>query len=146
MSVRTILENDGELNLFQKVLKLLSDYTDQYPASGVDGMLEDLRTNKAAVLPKGELEKEIIEYAMSIGTHPAGAYQQLSNLRFADLPLCLRPLYQSVDKEEVAMWGQGDKVSDKIISMLDFKKEGDVKGFVDKAGEKVKLLSKEGKK
>ena len=143
MSIRKIIEADGGINLLEELLKLLTAYDDQYPASGVDGMLDALRTRKTACLPNNELSKDIILYAITQGTFPAGGYQNLTNMRFCDLPLSLRPMYEDDHgKRKVASWKNGDAVSDKIVSMLNFAgAEGD-KGFSCHSGDKVELLKK----
>jgi hypothetical protein len=140
MDTIKIFENEKDLTTFEKLLKAVADFTDAYPATGLDQMFTNMLNNKTKIMPKDKNAIAILDYVSCMKTTPAGVVQQLLNLRFGDLPMEVRPIYDLAGKKTTAYWRRGNKVYDKVVSLLDFAQEGDVKGFVDEKGEKVEIV------
>ena len=57
----------------------------------------------------------------------------------------LKPLYKGKNgRKEVAFWGRGGKVSDKVKDLIDWQASGKKGQWVDVDGNKVTLLEIEG--
>ena len=143
VTLQSIFEKQKDLTTFEKLLKAFADYSDAFPATGVDNIVSFLLKEKTKVMPKDKLALEVLEYAATSKDNPSGIVQQVLNLRFSDLPVECRPMYEYESGEKkVACWKVGDKVSDRVVSLLNIGQEGSVVGWVCCCtGEKVKPLT-----
>jgi len=142
ITLDSILENEKDLTTYEKLLKAFADYTDAFPATGCDKMLEILLNKKTAVMPKDKLAQTILGYVVDSKENASGIVQNVLNMRFSDLPVEYRPMYEYESNKKVACWKHGEAVSDKVVSLLDLGQAGKVEGFVCCCkGDKVEILA-----
>jgi len=142
ITLDSILENEKDLTTYEKLLKAFADYTTAFPATGCDTMFNILLNRKTAVIPKDKDAVKILDYVLGSKENAAGIVQQILNMRFCDLPVECKPMYEHEAEKKVACWKQNDVISDKVVSLLDLGQKGKIEGFVCcYSGEKVKLLA-----
>jgi len=141
MRTKQLLEAK-DITIYKRLLRALGDYTTSYPATGIDQLFRKACDKGTKILPKDEQARTIIDTVLTSDCSSSGIIQKLLNLRFADLAVGLRPQAKKGRRKEVAFWAKDDKVSDKIIDLIDF--EGKAEGrWVDAEGNKVELLKME---
>jgi rubrerythrin len=128
-----------DLQVYKLLLRVLGDYSDKFPATGVDRMFDQAVENGKRVLPKDQRAIEILYHILSSSSVPM-AVHKLLNLRFSGLPINLRPLVKNGRKKEVAFWTRDALVSDKIKDLIDFEVSGKSGYWSDVDGNKVSLL------
>jgi len=134
-----VLKEAKNLNVYTNLLDILGDYTDKFPATGVDKFLNTLIDTGIKSIPKDKKVQDIL-VKVTMGDSNPEIVQNLLNLRFADLPVEIKPVYKNSNRKEVAFWCQDGKVYDKVISLIDTNKKG--KGFwCDVDGKKISLIN-----
>jgi hypothetical protein len=138
--MQKLLENAKELNTYKRLLQVLGEYSDKFPATGVDKMFNSALEAGMKVIPKDKRAQEILNHVLFVKKTSAAITQELLNMRFSGLPMDIRPVYKVGNRKKVAFWGRGGKIYDKVVSLLDMTGEGGVMSFVDEAGNKVELI------
>jgi len=134
-----VLTEAKDLNTYKKLLRTLGEYTDKFPSTGVDKYFKQALENGKKIMPKNKRALEIIDSVLRGSNSAPGAVQQLLNLRFADLPIEVRPIYKEGNKKIVAFWDRGGAVQDKVLGLIAW--DGKVTGaWSDADGKKVTLL------
>lgn len=129
-----------DLNVYKKLLRVLSDYCDRFPGTGVGKMLKDFMEKGLKTVSGDKRAQDILSCVLSTDDSVPAAVTRLLNMRFADLSIGQgRPIYKDGNGKPVAFWAKDGKVSDRVLSLLNL---GDEKeGFwACEKGEKVALL------
>ena len=129
-----------DLSLYKKLLRLLGGYSDKFPATGVDKMFKSLVGVGMKSIPKDKRALDILVALFEQEKSVPAVVQMLLNIRFADLPLAVRPIYKNGRTKEVAFWEIDSKLHDKVITLLDFTGKAPAGRWVDAEGKKVELL------
>jgi len=127
-----------DLDVYKKLLKVLGEYSDKFPGTGVTRMFNQALSSGKKILPKDKLAIDILHFILK-NNSTTGAIHRILNHRFSNLPVELQPLIKDGRSKRIAHWTREALVSDKIKDLIDWKGVGK-KGFwstVD--GEKVKL-------
>jgi len=127
-----------DLDTYKKLLKVLGEYSDKFPGTGVSQMFDQALTSGKKILPKDKLAIEIIHHLLKTNS-VASAIHKILNLRFSNLPIELRPLVKNGRSKQVAHWTREALVSDKIKDLIDWSGLGKKGYWSDTDGEKVKL-------
>lgn len=135
-----IFEGQKDLTLFKRLLSVFAEYTDKFPATGIDGLFQNMLENGINIMPKNQLALEILSSILLSGKSVASIIQDLLNMRFADLGLKIRPVYKVDTNKKIAFWGRNGKVYDKVLSLIDFEGEHNIDEFVDEKGDKVTVI------
>ena len=123
---------------YKHMLKSLGDYSTKNAFTGVDGLFKTACDKGKKIMPKDKNALSILQYVIMQPTS-SSSVQRLLNTRFSSLPIELRPMAKDDEKKEVAMWMIGDRISDKVVDLIDFTGEG--KGYwCNVQGEKVSLV------
>lgn len=133
------LEEAKDLSLYKALVKVLSDYDQEFPSTGIADIMTAVLKKKLKVLPADAVALSILQFVISNGSAPY-VVNSLLNLRFSDLPQHLSPVYEKDGSVRVAFWGSGGKVNDRVVSLLNTEKESDGH-WVDQAGQKVRILN-----
>jgi len=133
------IQEAKDVNLYQKLLKVLGDYSASIPATGVDNLFDVAAEQGKKILPKDKKALEILDYIFSCGA-TARVIHKLLNLRFSDLPVECKPIMKDGRKHHVAHWSRGAKISDRVKDLIDFDVSGTTGHWTDIDGEKVELL------
>lgn len=135
-----------DLIIYKKLLKVLGEYTDKFPGTGVGRMFDQALESGKKILPKDTLAIEILHYIFKTNS-VASAVHKILNIRFSNLPIEYRPLVKNGRRKEVAHWSREALVSDKVKDLIDWKGTGKKGYWSDVDGNKVKLhdLSQEEK-
>lgn len=136
----SILDEAKDLSLYKKILRLVGDYDDQYPATGVGALFSSMVENGIRVMPKDDRAISILEFVIFDSKSVPAKVQELLNLRFSGLPTLMRPCFKNGRSKEVAFWERNGKVFDKVIDLLDPSGEGSKGGWSNCKGEKVTLI------
>jgi len=128
-----------DVNLYQRLLKILGDYSASVPATGVDNLFDVVAAQGKKILPKDKKALEILDYILSGGS-TARVVHKLLNLRFSDLPIECRPITKNGRKHLVAHFGRDGKISDRVKDVVDWENTGKAGRWVDIDGEKVSLI------
>lgn len=118
------LKEAKELGCYKKLLRVLGEYTDAFPATGVDRLLNKAIENGTRIFPKDKKAIEILHHVLSLSKSAPARVQELLNVRFSDLPVEIRPTFKLGNRREVAFWNADDKLNDKVISLLNFNADG----------------------
>lgn len=133
------IRESRDVNLYQKLLKVLGAYSAAVPATGVDNFFDVVAEHGKKVLPKDKKALEILGYVLSCGT-AARVVHKLLNWRFSDLPVEYRPMMKNGRKHLVASWSRDTKISDRIKDLVDFDLFGSTGRWTDIEGDKVSLI------
>ena len=115
-----LLKEAKGLNVYKKLLKVMGEYTDKFPATGVSKMLKQAIETGMKILPKDKRALDILNTVLYTDDSVPAAITRLLNLRFADIEIGDgRPIYKNGKVKEVAFWSRGGKVYDKILSFFD---------------------------
>jgi hypothetical protein len=137
---RSLLEAK-DVNIYKKLLNVLGEWTDKFPASGVDNLLEILIEKGKKLLPKDKRALDILDYIFTSNSESvSAAVQQLLNTRFLDLPVDLKPVTKSGRRYEVAFWHRDGQVLDKVKDLIDFTGKGGAGFWCDVNGGRIQLL------
>lgn len=142
ISAKTILEG-RDLTLYKQLLRTLGEYTDSFPATGVDRIFNSMVRRGLKSVPKDKKALDILD-SLIYGC-PGGdpsmprIVSDLLNKRFSDLPFPVRPVFMNGRKREVAFFSKGGRLHDRVISLLLVGDEP-VEGWVDVNGKKVEIV------
>lgn len=128
-----------DVGLYQRLLKILGDYSASVPCTGVDALFDVVAEHGKKVLPKDKKAIEILDFILSGGT-TARVVHKLLNLRFSDLPVECRPIMKNGRKHLVTHWSRDKKISDRVKDLIDFDLSGKAGYWTDIDGEKANLL------
>lgn len=134
-----ILEGKQNLAVYKRLIWALGDYSDKFPATGVDQLFNKALEHGVKVVPTDKKAMEILSY-IQLGDSIPTIVNNLLNLRFSDLPAEYRPMYRAGSRKLVAFWGRAGQVYDKVVSLIDFNGKASSGGWVDVDGNKIKLL------
>ena len=131
-----------DVNIYKSLLCILGDYVKSFPCTGVDGLFDTLLEQGKKVLPKDNRALDILEYiVVTTGTGP-DVVQKLLNIRFADLPTQLKPVFKNSKKHEIASWENNGKISDRTKDLINWSGKSGQGRWVDIDGSKVTLINK----
>lgn len=133
------IQEARDVNLYQRLLKTLGDYSASVPATGVDNLFGVAAAQGKKILPKDKKALEILDYILSSGS-TARVVHKLLNLRFSDLPVECRPIMKDGRKHLVAHFGRDGKISDRVKDIVDWENTGKAGRWVDIDGEATSLL------
>jgi len=134
-----ILENQQDLKLYKKLLRILSEYTSKLPVTGVNKLLDSALENGIKILPKDKQALRILNFVLNQSKSVPAIIQDLLNLRLVCLPVEFRPIYNVSGSKIVAFYLNSDKMGDKVIDLIDF--NGSNSGYwSDEKRQKVNLL------
>jgi len=127
-----------DVTTYQKLIKVLGDYSTRFPATGIDTHFQAAIDNGIKIMPKDKQALAIISSVLDSDNTPASVHKLL-NLRFTDLPMDTRPVMKSGRKKEVAFWNSSAGITDKVIGLINF--EGAAGGkWCDINGNSVQLI------
>lgn len=129
-----------DVNVYKKLISVLTDYTDRFAGTGIDKMLETLIEKGISCLPKDRRALDILKQLLN-SESSAGSVQKILNLRFSSFPVGLRPLFQNADtgrRKEVAFWNSNGTISDRVKSLISL--DGKAGNWCDSDGKKVTLI------
>jgi len=129
-----------DVTTYKKLLRALGDFSDMFPATGVSGLFKGAVENGINVLPSDKQALAILNAVMSEDKAAPGIVHELLNLRFADLPIELRPVFKNARCKEVAFWQLDGKLYDRVVALINFKGSGKKGAWSDLDGNKVTLL------
>ena len=129
-----------DVSLYQKLLRILGDYSASVPCTGVDELFDVTAAQGKKVLPKDKKALEILDHILSGGS-TARVVHKLLNLRFSDLPIECRPITKNGRKHLVAHFGRDGKISDRVKDIVDWEDTGKTGRWVDIDGEKTNLIN-----
>lgn len=125
--------------IYKKLLVVFGEFIDQNPMTGVDTLFDQMVEQGIKILPKDKRGLDILEFMISEYDSPAMCVQKILNMRFRNLPACLKPIAKAGRRHEIAFWCKDKEVFDQVKSLLNFGSQG--KGFwADANGDKVTLL------
>jgi len=127
-----------DLDVYKRLLKVLGEYTDKFPGTGVSRMFDQALGSGKKILPKDKLAIDILHFILKNNSVPSAVHKIL-NFRFSNLPIELRPLVKNGRSKEVAHWSRESLVSDKIKDLIDWEGTGKAGSWSDVDGNKVKL-------
>ena len=135
MDIRKKINEAKSVEVYKALLTILGDFTEKYPASSVDRLLDIMIEKGSGILPKDKRALDILAYAGF-----CEGVSNLLNMRIADLPVELRPISKAGLRHETAFWGRGDQIYDKVKDLINFDGKGGEK-WCDADGKKVTLLN-----
>jgi len=133
------IQEAKDVSLYQKLLKVLGEYSSSVPCTGVDNLFDTVASQGKKVLPKDKKALEILDWVLSGGS-TARVVHKLLNLRFSDLPIECRPITKNGRKHLIAHFGRDGKISDRVKDIVDWENTGKAGRWVDIDGEAVSLL------
>jgi len=128
-----------DVNTYQRLLKILGDYSASVPATGIDNLFDVASGQGKKILPKDKKALEILDYILSSGS-TARVVHKLLNLRFSDLPVECRPIMKDGRKHHVAHWSRDKKISDRVKDLADWDNTGKAGRWTDIDGESASLI------
>jgi len=128
-----------DMQVYKLLLKVLGEYSDKFPGTGVGRMFDQCLEHGKKILPKEQLAVSILHHILKSNSVPA-AVHKLLNLRFSGLPIELRPIVKNGRRKEVAHWTRAALVSDKIKDLIDWTGTGKKGHWSDVDGEKASLV------
>lgn len=133
------IQEAQDVDLYQKLLTILGDYSASVPCTGVDNLFDVAAAQGKKILPKDKKALEILDYILSSGI-TARVVHKLLNLRFSDLPVECRPIMKDGRKHLIAHWSRDKKISDRVKDVVDWDSTGKPGYWTDIDGEKISLL------
>ena len=133
------IQEARDVSLYQRLLKVLGEYSAAVPATGVDKLFDIAVNQGKKILPKDKKALAILEYILSCGT-AARIVHKLLNLRFSDLPVEHRPMMKDGRKRLVAHWSRDTQISDRVKDLIDFNSSGTAGRWTDIDGDKISLI------
>lgn len=138
MKINRILEESKDLQLYQRLLRILGEYSKSVPCTGVDRLFDAALEQGKKIMPKNKKALEILDLVLQEKSIP-DSVQKLLNMRFSSLSPTQRPLVKVGRKYEVASWNRGDLISDRVKDLLDWEGKGTGK-WSDIDGKAVTIL------
>lgn len=128
-----------DVNLYQRLLKILGEYSASVPATGVDNLFDTASEQGKKILPKDKKALDILSSILDSGT-TARVIHKLLNLRFSDLPVECKPIMKDGRKHHVAHWSRAAKISDRVKDLIDWDNTGKGGRWTDIDGEAASLI------
>lgn len=135
-----VLTESTKLSVYKKLLRMFSEYSSRYPATGITKYFTVLRDKGIKVLPKCEIALNILDSLIDDNNYPASV-QKLLNTRFADVDEDVKPIINGGRRKVVAFWTRNGKLYDKVISLLNIEGKGQSGNWSDVEGNKVEILN-----
>lgn len=135
------LNEAKDLSVYKELLRVIGEYTDLFPATGVDRIFTTLVKKGIKTVPKDKKALHILQWVVgkkSVESIP-GAVSDLLNTRFSELSSNFKPVYLRGRAREVAFWSKDGRLYDKVIALLSLGDEK-IEGWVDVHGKKVELV------
>jgi hypothetical protein len=134
------LSEAKDLTIYKKLLNIFGEYTDLFPATGVDRIFNTLVKKGIKTVPKDKKALGILDSILCRASDSVpGVVSDLLNTRFSELPFKFRPVFLSGRAKEVAFYSKDGKLYDKVINLLSLGDEK-VEGWVDVHGKKVTVV------
>jgi len=134
-----LLNEAKDLSVYKKLINVLGDYTDRYPGTGVERLFRNAIDLGMKVMPSDKNAIAVLDSVLSNGSGPQRV-QNLLNMRFADLPLVIKPTYKLGNRKEVAFWLSNEQIYDRVISLLNQSKSGGKGKWCDIDGKGVDII------
>lgn len=128
------LNEAKDLSLYKRMVDMFARAYESY--SGFGGTYRKILDGGFRIIPKDKRAQEILNYVVGEGS--GKNIQSLMNMRFAELPVDIRPNFRNGKKYETAYWCIDDKLNTKIFDLLSFP---EVKGKGKWADESCKGVS-----
>jgi hypothetical protein len=137
------LNEQRDLNIYKKLLLVLSDYTDKFPATGVNSIFKKALTGGLKIICPCEEGQNILKYILNSKESIPAIVQKLLNTRFSDLPVEFQPIYKNENSgKTIAFLSRDGKIYDKVLNLLNLNLEKDA-FWCNEKGEKVELIDLE---
>lgn len=134
------LNEAKDLNLYKKLLTVLSDYTDKFPITGVNNIFKKVLRGGLKVICPCEAGQNILKYVLNSKESVPAIVQKLLNTRFSDLSSEFQPIYKNENSgKTIAFLNRDGKIYDKVINLLNLDLEKDA-FWCNEKGEQVKLI------
>ena len=137
---RKMITEAQDVALYKRLLDIFGGYTKSFPCTGIDGLFDALVDNGKKLLPKDKRAIAILEYLLCCYSAP-DVVQKILNIRFADLPVQVKPVSKKGNKHEVASWERNGKISDRVKDLINWGDKGQGK-WCDVDGNSVTLIEK----
>ncbi len=132
------IQESKDVNIYKRLLTIFGEYSSAFPCTDVSNLFDVLVEEGKKILPKDKRALKILEYLLFCYSAP-DVIQKILNIRFADLPVEIKPITKKDDKHEVASWERNGVISDRVKDLVSWKGEGQGK-WSDIDGEKVTLI------
>lgn len=135
-----------DLEIYKRLLRILGAYAKEAPAQGIERLLNSVVEQGKKALPKDKHALNILDEVLD-EENPADTVQKLMNMRFANLPICCKPVAKLGRRCQCAYWNRGDYTSDRVKDLIDWSGTGKSGKWSEVDGSPVKLvdMSKEEK-
>lgn len=141
-STRQRINESKDVSVYKKLLTILTQWSDKFPMTGIDGFLEKATDKGKSILPKDKRALSILDYVVSMSSFSA-AVSALLNTRFSDLPADLKPLAKIDRRCQLAFWNKNGIIGDMVKDLINFEDSKASCFFSDMHGNKVTLLDTE---
>lgn len=130
-----------DLKIYKRLLRVLGEYTQTFPSTGIGDFFDSVVEQGKKVLPKDKQALTILYYILKDESESVPTtINKLLNMRFPSLPVEYRPITLDGRKKEVAFWQRGNVISDRVKDLIDFKNVGKIGGWCNVNGDKVSLV------
>ena len=138
-----VLKEAKDLDLYKKVLTLLGDYSDSFPATAAGKLYKEALKLGIKSVPKDKEALAILSSVVDCEDSVPAKVQKLINLRFSDLPFEYQPMYKDGRRSLVAFWLKDGRIYDRVVALLNLEGKGATGTWSDMSGKKVSLVKKE---
>jgi len=139
----TLLERQKDLFLYKKLLNHFDSFIDAQPGTGMSKVYRQLLDAGLKCMPKDKHALKVLDYVVT--DNVPKSIQDLLNLTFSDLPIGIRPTYQSANSRLVAFWCKGDRIYSKVKDLLNLEKDEAKGSWCDEKGNKVTIVDEDRK-
>jgi hypothetical protein len=133
-----------DINIYKRLLAVLSSWSDKFPLTGIDGLLDLVISKGKTILPKDKRALAILKHVLMAEPFSA-AVNGVLNTRFSDLPSNLAPVAKVGDRHETAFWNSNGSPTDYTKKLINFEGTKQAGFWCDISGKKVELLDTEEK-
>lgn len=127
-----------DVSLYKKMLNILGNYIDRFPATGCEKLFQVAVEQGVKIIPKDRAALNVLDHIFD--ECAPTAIQKLLNIRFSDLPVCVKPLYKNGRKHLVAFWNRDNVAYDRVKELIDFAGTGKAGSWSNLDGDKVTLI------
>ena len=131
-----------KLTIYKKLIRLFGDYSERFPATGVDNYFKVATEKGVKILPGNSRAQDIVYSILDDDTSVPTKVTDLLNKRFSDLDMDIRPMFKNGKRKEVAFWERDGQITDKVIDLIGWE-DGKTGRWVNAHGEKVSLIDME---
>lgn len=129
-----------DVAIYKQLLRVLGDYVQKTPGTGVDKLFDAAVESGKSIMPKDKRALMILNHILYKKDTTPAIVQKLLNARFSSLPIDIRPIYKDGRKKVVAAWNRGVNTSDRIKDLIDFAGGSTGGSWADIDGNSVKLI------